>query len=333
MCSSHLSIAIQEPNTSGYTFRTFNAYLELRAWHLSVPDSSHYEVIEGRQNLYFDFDGDIDIQVLTEAIKRYYAELERTHDRSLPIRVDIYSSSDSVKKSFHVVVKGVCFRDHISCGQAARETISLSTNSPDKEGKSSAFDASVYTVKRNLRLLGSRKINSTRVKVFVGTSYKSPTFASRFENDQLFLSLVSATSECQLVLLSRPVEKPYLRDMPQLSGDMVRDALQLVNDLLPGVFSLRELRGNTVFLKRNKPAICPICERLHESDNAMVSLRNRGGPILHFVCMRDTSRSLPLQSDEEVVLPLIGGAVAVPVVATTIESYDARVVRKWGFTS
>ena len=343
MCSNttptFLTIAIQEPNSAGFSFRTFDTYPAFHSWHTTTPDSSHYEVIQGKQNLYFDFDGDLDAQKLTDSIRQYYTNLEKTANRSLPIRIDIYSSSDSVKKSFHVVVKGVCFRDHLSCGQAAREIAAMAAIS--------SFDSSVYTTKRNLRLLGSRKLNSTRVKVFSGTSYRSSEFVSRFENDQLFLSLITMTSECQLVLLpgeqssvrasvDGPSGRPALSDFPP---EMVRDALQLVNDLLPGVFSQREVRGRTLFLRRNKPAICPVCERLHESDNAMVSLRGgRGDQVLHFVCMRDTSRSLPLQSDEEVVLPLVGpasvsrvGVVSMCDPKTVIELYAEKLVKRWGF--
>jgi len=358
-----ITIAIQLPNTSGYSFRTFGSYPEFQAWHLSTPDSSHYEVIQGKQNLYFDFDGDLDIDALTNSIKQYYAQLEKTTNRPLPIRVDVYSSSDSIKKSFHVVVKGVCFHNHTSCGQAARNIISLAhaqrnANSQPRNGLlgsqdadttshdmkpdwTAAFDSSVYSAKRNLRLLGSRKLNSTRVKIFVGTSYKSPSFTSRFESDQLFLSLIGCTSECQLVLLDTLSSQVVAGrvDSEQLSSEMVRDAMMLMNDLLPGIFSQREIRGRTLFLKRNKPAICPVCERLHESDNAMVSLRNRGpeGPVLHFICMRDTSRSLPLQSDEEVVLPLRLDGVILPATGTgetrsAIELYAEKVVRRWGFT-
>jgi hypothetical protein len=344
-------IAIQTPNTAGYLFKTFDTYSEFRAWHLETPDSSHYEVIQGRQNLYFDFDGDPDIDALTNAIRHYYTELEKTTNRSLPIRIDIYSSSDSVKKSFHVVVKGVCFRDHTSCGQAAREIIayarrthteSIRSEPPHERqmcsGWIDAFDGSVYSAKRNLRLLGSRKLNSTRVKIFAGTSYRSPTYASRFEDDQLFLSLIGVTSECQLVLLEQseilPVPKTWGR---QLAPEAIRDAILLMNDLLPGVFSQREVRGRTLFLRRNKPAICPICDRLHTSDNAMVSQRHDG---LYFICLRDTSRSLALQSDEEVILPLIGSVaaqasrdpngVAAPK-RSAIELYAEKVVRRWVF--
>lgn len=324
MCSPHkINIAIQSPETTGFSFQTFESYPEFKQWHKSFQDSSHYEIIQGRQNLYFDFDGEISIDELTEAIKKRYEEFKK------PIRIDIYSSSDSTKKSYHVIVKGICFKDHTACGQVAKEVIALI----GKSDWTSSFDSSVYSSKRNLRILGSRKLNSTRVKVHAGTSFQSDDWKSPFSNDQLFLSLASCVSYCHLVDYG---SQQISNRSDQSGSDCISatDALQLVNDILPGVFTMREVRGRTLFLNRKKPAHCPVCERRHDSDNAMVS--QRSGKFF-FVCMRDTSRSFPLETDEEVVLPLIetGEEVVGKDLSdgkvSAIELFACRVVHRYAF--
>jgi len=324
MCSPHkINVAIQSPETTGFSFQTFENYPEFKQWHESFTDSSHYEIIQGKQNLYFDFDGEILIDELTEVIKKRYEEFKK------PIRIDIYSSSDSIKKSYHVIVKGICFKDHIACGQIAKEVIALI----GKSEWTSSFDSSVYSSKRNLRILGSRKLNSTRVKVHAGIVYKSDDWKSPFSADQLFLSLASSVSYCHLV--DYGLQQVSIRsDQPGSDSICAADALQLVNDVLPGVFVMREVRGRTLLLNRRKPAHCLVCERRHDSDNAMITQRNGR---FFFVCMRDTSRSFPLETDEEVVLPLIemGEELVEKDASDTklsaIELFARRVVLRYAF--
>lgn len=341
-----LAIAMQAPNVSGYVFKFFTCFQEFARWYLRdsgilseddsleglAPDSCDYEVIEGHQRLYFDFDGELNVEDLSAAICVQHQRLEQRLGRQLPIAIDLYSSSDSVKKSYHVIVRGFCFPDHLLCRRFACEIIEIAGTSVG------AFDATVYTSKRNLRLLHSRKINSTRIKTFVRTVFTNQVIERRSWNQQTILleSLVSYVRGCVLI----PVGDRPLPAVPEsratMSADTVRDALSLVNDLLPGVFSFRELRGKTLFLKRNRAALCPVCERVHDNDNAMVVLRrpwNGNQEVLFFICMRDTSRSMPLQSDEEIELPTALSASTNVVTHSDVELFAMKIVRAYPFAT
>jgi hypothetical protein len=379
----NITVAMQVPARSGFTFafKMFDAFQPLAHWHLGkdgeIPDTSHYEVIEGHQNLYFDFDGELDIEALSNAIKVRFKQLEEEYKKPLPISADLYSSSDRTKKSYHVVVKGVCFNDHIACGRIAQEIINIASRTNPKLAES--FDSSVYTSKRNLRLLHSRKIDSTRVKTSSGPIFRSPEYIPPADDvTSLFLtSLVSYVCKCQLIDTNSSQAhinaQMLLHQNASLQGalsetiseDIVKQALELVNERMPGIFSRREVRDRTLVLRRERPGLCCVCERVHNNENAMVIVRHSSGITtdfssrsFDFVCFRDLSRFTSLNCNEEVELPVakddgsvvrrkigvFGGKhqvaqqVAEPEQisrgssAQNIEEFAAKIVRRYAFS-
>jgi hypothetical protein len=114
-----------------------------------------------------------------------------------------------------------------------------------------------------------------------------------------------------------------------LSPTEVTTAFTLISDLLPGIFSKREVKGKSLFLKREKPGMCPVCERIHDGENGIVSLRSAG---FFFTCLRDTSQSLALQEDVEISLPIVKNTPVVPV-KSEIELFAEKMVRKYAFSS
>jgi hypothetical protein len=301
------TLAIQ--NENGYSFAPFETYTDFKRFHLSVEDSSHYEVIKEAQCLYFDFDGEFNAEPLVEAIKVLCGKI--------PIRIDLYSSCDNIKKSYHVLVKGIYFEDHIKCGHFAKNVIKLAPMQ--------SFDSSVYTSKRNFRLLGSRKLNSTRIKIFSGTLFKSPDYSCRMENDALYMSLVIGTIDCRLMDVEIEERSRFTNNAVLQQSDK-SIAMELINRLCPGIFEFREIRETSIFLTRKVSGMCPVCSRIHQNENAVISKRNNG---FHFMCLRDTSQTITLEDDEEYELP---------VVQSKVESEENRrqifaksLVKRFGF--
>jgi hypothetical protein len=330
--SGNFNMAIQKPE-GHFIFQSFSNYRDFRDFHNQANDSSHYEIISKQQCLYFDFDckaDNIDWTILPagngeeqdskNTIKGTHIEatLERLKNAILtwffnkspsgreelpPIIILVYSSSDpikgvrqerfsSLKCSYHVVVKGICFTDHVSCGVAAREIIS------NDAILLSAFDSSVYTSSRNLRILGSRKVNSSRVKKFFCTLFKSPCYNCRYLDDPLYMSLVSAIGDCKIMPMD--VEhKKQTQSISNIGREKEEYMLSILSDYLPGVFCKRETQGNRITLKRLKPANCPVCSRVHSSDNAYITLFNEQ---VRFTCFRDLSNSIFLVGNEEEIL-------------------------------
>lgn len=325
-------MAIQ--NGRGFSFKDFNSYAEFKYYHESVPDSSHYEIISGKQSLYFDFDGEINQEQLVFAIRKRL--------NIYPLLILLYSSCDALKSSYHVIVKGIYLMNHLACKKLATEIIQLIRSSfkEDEVSWLNSFDSSVYSSKRNLRLLGSRKMNSTRVKVFSGVLYATETselINNLLTRDQLYLSLASLPTGQVIEIATEMPAQEFTRPMVDLTGDEVAVGLELIESILPGVFSKRQVTGKTIFLQRRKPAQCPICDRVHDNDGGILSLRKDG---FYFLCFRDTHQSLRLQDDEEVVLQVVqSSSDQVEKEAMTIASndkpplvlYAEKLVRRYGF--
>jgi len=169
MLGSKLSytMALQTPGKTGYVFLQFKSYQDFRHYYLNAPTlvptdrssvtctiirgaglppgihnysdfEAHgeatpitfgYEVIEGYQCPYWDFDGELteeDLDMLTQAIKK-------TFSNSL-IRINLYNSNGKKvtgekKYSYHVVVKGVFVRSHKECGELTSRIVADTSSS------------------------------------------------------------------------------------------------------------------------------------------------------------------------------------------------------------
>jgi hypothetical protein len=274
-----MTIAIQFPGA--FKDKEFATYEEFQRFHMAETDSSHYEVIRGKQCLYFDFDGDVDLQELKNAI------IQKVGDK--PIRIDVYSSSDKTKKSYHVVVKGIYFIDHLHCGHFAKEIISATDIT--------SFDMSVYSDRRNMRLLFSRKLNSTRRKIHNCVLYRHNNFSHSYEDDPLRLSLIIDIIDCELMETGF-VKKPVRVTSEQLDEHDVQEGLNFVQNFYPNVFERREVKDGSIFLKRLRPYMCSICKRIHQNENAIVSRYNRKW---YFKCLRKPDESRVLEDETECI--------------------------------
>lgn len=280
---SLINIAIE--HQAGFEYKSFQSFGDLQKFHTELRDSCHYEIIEGKQVLYFDFDGELDMEDLKRAILLLL--------NAYNVRIDVYSSCDSTKQSYHVLVKGIYFEDHLQCGEFARRVIA---NSSIK-----TFDNKVYTSKRNLRLLGSRKLRSTRIKVFHSTLFRSDNFKSRFEENPFIFSLVNDTADCQLIQIIIP--KRTFNQSANLSKEEIASAMELLENVQPGVFKERTVEGSMITLTRKKPAFCPICNRIHESDNGIVY--KKAGKF-YFKCFRgDDPMVLEEEDDNPTFIPIV----------------------------
>jgi len=285
---------------------SFPAVDDLVNFHLAQPDSSHYEVIQGVQNLYADFDGETPLEGVLDKVKAFVAS------RTFRFAVLVFGACDTTKQSYHVVVKGLHFPDHLECGVRAKEVW----------GTFPSFDASIYTSRRNLRMLGSRKLDSTRVKRLVGIhdfGYYPPDELLLVKNDPFLLtknSLVSFVDQTRSRLVQGLVSsKPsfpagvasfgqepnsHLSSRGAWSQALVHKATLLLNAFFPGVFSFRDSNGGVLSFKRVKPARCPLCERTHDNEGVFLTLGS--GAVISLHCRRnEDKRSLPLVEEEETI--------------------------------
>jgi hypothetical protein len=268
------------------------------SFHLSFRDSSHYENIIGEQNLYFDFDGrsseggTLETINLTDILSKI-----RNHLESLNIKrycILIYSSSDSIKESYHILVRGIHFASHIQCGMTAR-TIASSIES---------FDSSIYTSRRFFRMIGSRKRDGTRRKRFHSihnTGYYSDIELADFKDTkrEAINSLITFIDKERSTLVGNGNESEPSRAMFkstfQWDEDKIQVGMSLINDRFPGIYRRGEISNNSIKLIRVKSYECPICDgRRHDSDGGELIYRNG---VYSFMCWRNPGKYLALTSE------------------------------------
>ena len=307
----------------GYFPSPFNSLDELCDFHLSKEDSSHYELIQGEQCLYFDFDGPITTvtnektsatsrgMVVTRGkesissdagviaiIDRIYSYLSYFY---LPFgyAILVYSSSDTVKQSYHVVVRGIHFLNHIACGEMAKQ---IATGIP-------SFDSSIYTIKRNFRMMGSRKRDGTRIKRF-HYIFNHGYYCNNERNfHNVKESMITFIDKRRSICIGGsnnvvPVERGNnFQDIFNASANTVSIGIAMIHQMFPRVFEM-ERKDTKIHLRRLKPFHCPLCERVHHSDGGELVIR---GDKCFFFCWRNEDRKLfPLieHNDDEETLAI-----------------------------
>ncbi len=297
-----LTIAIQSEHA--FTERSFVSFAEFASFHLSQPFSCHYETITGIQNAYFDIDNGNDIENAILRIQEYFSTLTST------FAILVFSSSDTIKSSYHIVVRGVHFANHKACGFHAKKALSGFVG----------FDEVVYTANRKFRLLGSRKIDSTRIKELykvINHGYYTANETLALGEDQIF---TLAESFVSLVDLSKSRLIEYVPEIPRevpkssrkltWTPDLLKIAMDLVNDKMPSVYAFRDLSPNNeiLSLKRLKPSRCLLCDRVHDAEGAFVVMRRRNEGIGYaFYCRRNEETCLDLDDDpdEAIEVPVL----------------------------
>jgi hypothetical protein len=220
----------------------------------------------------------------------------------------LYSSHGTHKRSFHVVIHHYCHPHH-------REAKAFYLLVKEKMGEWGKYlDPQVYSSKQNFRLVGSQKIGSRRPKVFCETfEYEGETilhrFDEEFEEDEdsqrlkrltiLKESLVSLTNECMyLPLFNVETEQATsYADTGDLKPEVIDKALELFeksgnvrweDPRFP--YAVRDIKGPIISLRRLRPSKCPICRRVHQSENPYLLVAYN---TVYFYCRRAETSTGP----------------------------------------
>jgi len=263
-----------------------------------------YEVIKGYQCPYWDFDGRVsedDFKLLVKAIQ----ELMPTQK----ICINLYNSNGkrmngAEKFSYHVVVKGVFVKSHKECAALTSRVI-------EKTGSMSlktVYDAGVYTSRRNLRMIGSRKVEDRRTKVFDRILFKSEGYRSAYTEDPLYMSLVIGTEDS--VLFEVKVDEQVYFTERVFEGGIKQENFAEIKELLEqdysGVFEPDKLVNGLLSMKRKKSAYCKVCEKTHDRIDCFITLI-RGEFFFH--CYRNPkvkhSLSNAANGEEEVEMSVV----------------------------
>ncbi|MCP4122844.1 MAG: hypothetical protein GY751_13920 [Bacteroidetes bacterium] len=271
----------------------------------------HEVILESKaQKMRYDVDAKIDTNVNIQEFKRElidnlidcittsYKELCNIEIKACNLLV--YDSSGVIeatqhgdqayKVSYHVIVDKHYFASHLEASKMCSHTYELL----DPKFKP-YLDTSVYKSTQNFRLSGSCKTGSRRVKRLINPwIYNGNNIHTEIWNETI-QSLITTTSNCDRAYvkidLSKQISISY--DGPSIGNIPETTIMHYVNQYMGDCFELsRQTRENTYSLIRKFPSHCNLCNRVHESDNAIVYLSIDGS--LKFKCWRNNVDVLTL---------------------------------------
>jgi len=286
-----------------HIYAYFDSYLEFYDYiqNFQPDDRSFYEIIFGElpqkphfdidigmndlNNLYPDENINIVAETLREAVITGCIEVLQENMISMDISRDIllYSSHGKEKRSYHIVLNNKCHdgnKEAKAFYDAVMKKVSIYTN-----GKYLDFvDKSVYSPRQQFRMIGSQKQGSNRPKIFYEQFvYQGQQYTHIYSEDVtditikkltiLYESMVSFTSGCILLpslIPPRPINHNNLSEMPDIDNKIVEQCMIMLRNKMDDCpFSVKEIHGHLILLKRHAPSHCPICRKAepHENEN------------------------------------------------------------------
>ena len=265
-----------------------------------LPQKPHFDIdmeVGEFQALYPGEDIDLAAETVREAVISGCIKVLEENMVTLSMEKDVllYSSHGDEKRSYHVVINNKCHDGNEEAKafyDAVVEKARIETN-----GKYLEFiDRSVYSPRQQFRLAGCQKWGSGRPKVFYEHfTYRGRSYTHEYGEDVtepimkkltvLYESMVSFCSGCVYLpslIPPKVFNQNDLGDLPDLEGDVVRQCISMLRDKMElslrelGVrrnfcpFSLREVQGHLILLKRDAASFCPICNKEHGAEHPYI---------------------------------------------------------------
>lgn len=265
-----------------------------------LPQKPHFDVdmdITDFQNLYPGEDIDTAAETLREAVISGCIDVLAENMVKLEIERDLllYSSHGIDKRSYHVVINNKCHdgnKEAKAFADAVIGKVRILTG-----GKYLEFvDRSVYSPRQQFRLVGCQKCESNRPKVFYEQFWhKNQLYTHQYNEDVtditmkkltiIYESMVSFCSGCTYLPSLIPpklINQNDLGEFPDLEAGIVHQCLSMLCEKMEfclrplGIkrnfcpFTLREVQGHRILLKREGPSICPICKKEHQLEHPYI---------------------------------------------------------------
>lgn len=272
-----------------------------------LPQKPHFDIdidIEEFQGKYPGEDIDMIADMLKNAVITGCIQTLSEEGVNVDIEKDIllYNSHGINKRSYHLVINNKCHdgnKEAKAFAESVMERVRVITND-----KYLIFiDMSVYSPRQQFRLVGCRKIGSNRPKVFHEQFwYGDKLYTHRYNEDVtdvtmkklaiVYESMIGFCSGCiylPSLVPSNPnnQNKSDFNDYPDLHDDIVNHCLSMLKDKMVTLhetieqhlgmrirnicpFSLREIQGNRIILRRDEPSICPICMKEHKAEHPYI---------------------------------------------------------------
>lgn len=285
-----------------------------------LPQKPHFDIDISLEDLNQAYPGeniDTVADKLIEALITGCILVLADHSVTLDIHRDVllYSSHNLDKRSFHLVLNNKCHDGHKET-KAFYDAVVIKVKDIT-QGKYLGFiDAKVYSPRQQFRLVGCQKQRSNRPKVFYEEFLFQGTRYTHIYNEDvsdimmkkltmIYESMVSFTAGCTLLpslIPPKPINHSDLGTMPDLEDNIVdRCMIMLRNRFasmtytitnkygeqiirpVPCPFSMNEIHGHIITLKRDAPSYCTTCRKVHDDENPyMFIIKGK----LYFDCRR-----------------------------------------------
>lgn len=291
-------------------YSAFNNYLRFYSYQSRIKDEerSFFEVIPGlkSQKPKFDIDGlrdDVDHELLlSKLVEVCQVQVEKYKPgTSLSLERDIliYESLSPTKRTYHLVLNNYHHENNEQAKIFYQEVMSM------LEEYKEFIDPGVYSSRQQFRIVGSQKPNSGRPKIFLekwsyfgkeivhdyGVEIESPEHKGAVILGESLITVVSnSTLLCHPTLECPSKKRREESEFEDVSPELAIRALQLYASR--GDMNIRDRRfpykissieGGLVILKRTRASRCPICERVHTSENPYLLVVNEE---VYFYCRR-----------------------------------------------
>jgi hypothetical protein len=307
-------------------FAIFSSYIELYNYQRSFPEDYRcfFEILLGDfpQKPHFDIDikgkeigkcGDDLISFGEKVLEQViYLSIQVGLDHGIQFSLEedilVFSSHNATKCSYHVVIDNWCHVNNIQAKGFYRkvaERLEAEEEISEYGNLAQYVDHMVYSSTQNFRLLGSQKPNSFRPKKYCPTfTYLGKTIEHKYpiefrneEHKQLEIfkySLCSWTSGCKYLpsfINHLSDNEVVYRNFVQgdLTETQIKEGLSLLPKSKDFPFSVRDIKGNFINLKRERSSYCSLCQRVHDNDNAYLSIYN---DCVYFYCRRNDNDKL-----------------------------------------
>ena len=304
-------------------FRSVEEFFHYQSSNNNFPQDlkCFYEVIDGARYQKPHFDVDIDInqlqttyninnedvnQVTDNIISTLILSCIDIYDRiNIQRDVLIFTSHGDRKKSYHVIIDNYCHENNIQAKEFYRRVMKMfgiKTHDRYKE----FIDPKVYSKTQQFRMCGSHKMDAIdRTKLFKGkftvdnVDYTNKECVSIRIGDEyeyklriLKNSLISYCENCE-EMPKYEVEigencKSGIPDDEEFVGHCMDEMYKKLG-CEENTFAFVNVTDNIIILKRNKPSYCELCNRIHESQNPFLSVRD--GKI-YWYCRRSDGKGL-----------------------------------------
>jgi hypothetical protein len=252
----------------------FSSFYNFKEWYLTQPKKHFHEVIFGDniQRLKFDIDSSVDefgdkIKTLNTIIDCIVDELNTVMPKVKSSRSTLLltDSCGGNKVSFHIIVKNFTVNNN-------EEAALFTSGVLDRLNKIDSryrnyIDAGVNSKLHNLRIYGSSKVGSDRVKgcnVELNKALGVPIHSMK-DLASTMITLNPSGRDVRIPDRVVKVEKDYesIESIPDYIHKHIKNT----------GFNFRCIAGSMVITDRIIPSFCNVCRRLHDKDNTMIITR------------------------------------------------------------